>query len=169
MTRTKWTLMLGIGILFAAWAASPAIAQAKDDSYQWSAELVAFDEASRTVTFKTMAVGDAIQQAASLKAGDKVLLTWSGFDRHASAINGVRRYEGTVNPDSRFAFPAEFVSFTANTYLTFKAQVPADAMTRLKAIKPGQWVTATSRHGAHSSSEPITAIRGYNDLDTARS
>jgi hypothetical protein len=161
--------VIGVGILFAAWAASPAIAQAKDDSYQWSAELVALDEVGRTVTFKTMAVGDAIQQATSLKPADKVLLTWSGFDKYASAINGVRRYEGTVKPDSRFAFPAEFVSFTANTYLTFKAQVPPDAMTRLKGIKLGQWVTATSQHGAHASSEPITAIRGYNDLDTAKS
>jgi hypothetical protein len=164
MARTKWKAMLAMGSLFAAFAAGTALAaaQAKEESYQWSAELVAFDETARTMTLKTMVVGDATKQAATFKPGDKVLLTWSGIDKYASAINGVHRYEGAVKSDSRFAFPAEFVSFTSNMYLTFKAPVPADAVTRLKTIKPTQWVTATSRHGA-AAGTPIAAIRGYND------
>ena len=170
MTRTNWKATFAMGILLAAFVAgtSPAFAQAKEDSYQWSAELVALDDASSTMTVKAMAVGDAITQAATFKPGDKVLVTWSGFEKYASAVNGVHRYERTAKADSRFTFPAEFVSFTANMYLNFKAKVPADAVTRVKNIKPGQWITATSRHGA-SVDAPIAAVRGYNDPETTKS
>jgi len=171
MTRTILKTIPGIAIVLAAAltiATLPAAAQAKEDSYQWSAELVSFDAATRTATLKVMAFDDAKKQAESLKAGDKVLLTWSGFDKYASGINGIHRYDSSVKSDVRFSFPAEFVSFTSNMYVTFKATVPADAVTRLTALMPGQWVTATSRHGV-SAHEPIAAVRGYNDPETTKS
>jgi hypothetical protein len=51
-----------------------------------------------------------------LKAGERVLLTWSGYDRYADAIRDVR--PAAVNKfEERFTFPAEFVSFdTARRY-----------------------------------------------------
>jgi hypothetical protein len=146
-----------------AGAASAQSWQKPDDSYQWSAELVTFDEAARTVTLRAMAFGDAPKQAATLKSGDKIFVRWSGFDKYANAINGLQKVEGG-KADPRFAFPAEFVGFAPETnYVTFKVTIPADSVNRMKATKPGQWITATCRHGA----DAIVAIRGYNDLETA--
>jgi hypothetical protein len=93
-----------------------------------------------------------------------VVLNWSGFDKYASAVNGAAKQEAGRKPEDRFSFPAEFVAFDASrNYVTFKVPVPSEATTRLKSIKPGEWVTATSKHGAASATQPIAAVRGYND------
>ncbi|HET9215786.1 MAG TPA: hypothetical protein VFR18_02335 [Terriglobia bacterium] len=149
-------------------AAFAQSSQAQSDSYEWSAELVAFDEATRMLTVKAMAAGDALKHAAALKTGEKVLLTWSVFEKHANAVNGVHKYDATRKPESGHAFPAEFVGYDTNVgRITFKAPIPADSVSRTKALKPGQWVTATSRPGTHAETQAITAVRGYNDLETA--
>lgn len=170
MTRTILKTISGLAIVLAATLAiaGSAAAQAKEDSYQWNAEIVSFDAPTRTATLKVMAFDDAKKQAATFKAGDKVTLSWSGFDKYASGINGVHRYDSSVKSGARFSFPAEFVSYTSDMYVTFKVPVPPDAVTRLTAIKPGEWVTATSRHGAPAN-EPILAVRGYNDPETTKS
>ena len=90
------------------------------------------------------------------------------IDKYASGINGIHRYDSSVKSDARFSFPAEFVSFTSNMYVTFKAPVPADAVTRLTELKPGQWVTATSdmvrRHLSRSLLFEATTIRRPQNL-----
>jgi hypothetical protein len=152
------------GVTFAQSAQTPT---PTPDSYQWSAELVAFDEPMRMMTVKTSAVGEAQKQLAAFKAGDKILLDWSGFERYASAVNGAMKNDAARRPDERFSFPAEFVAFDASrNYVTFKVPVPADSTTRLKSIKPGEWVTATSKHGHASVTQPVAAVRGYNDPET---
>jgi hypothetical protein len=144
-------------------------AQSASESYQWHAELVAFEENSRMVTVKSRAVGDALKQLGNFKPGDKIMLTWSGFDKFAYAINGALRYDAS-KAEQRFSFPTEFVAFdSAGEYVTFKAQIPASNVTKVRPIKPGQWVTATSPHGQRSGTQPITAIRGYNDPEDAAS
>jgi hypothetical protein len=161
--------MLGFAVR-AAFAQSVQSATSTSDAYQWSAELVAFDEPMRTMTVKTSAVGEAQKQLAAFKAGDKVLLNWSGFDKYASSVNGAWKQDGTRKPEDRFSFPAEFVAFDASrNYVTFKVPVPAEATARLKSIKPGEWVTATSKHGQASMTHPIAAVRGYNDSETTTS
>ena len=142
--------------------------QPRDESYQWSAELVALDEATRTATLKAMAVGDAIKHAGSVKPAEKIMLTWSGYGKYANAINGVLKYDAGRKSDSLYVLPAEFVSFTADpAYVSFKVAVPADGVARIKTLKPGQWVTVTSKQGSHADTQAVTAIRGYNDPDTA--
>jgi hypothetical protein len=125
---------------------------------------VALDQPAKTVTVKSMAVGDALQELPRFKAGDKILLGWSGFDKYANSINHAVRYDATKKSDDRFSFPAEFVAFDAeHRYVTFKAPVPDESMAKLQSLKPGQWITATSPHGKTSDTRPIVAIRGYND------
>jgi hypothetical protein len=122
------------------------------------------------MTVKTSAVGEAQKQFAAFKGGDKILLNWSGFDRYANAVNGAMKQDASRKPEDRFSFPAEFVAFDASrNYVTFKVPVPADATARLKSIKPGEWVTATSKHGHASVTQPIAAVRGYNDPETTTS
>ena len=137
------------------------------ETYFWHGELVALDQTAKTITVKTMVVGSALDELGHFKAGDRVMLSWSGFDKYANAVNRVARYEATKKSDERFAFPAEFVSFdAAQKYVTFKAPIPAESISKLQSLKPGQWVTATSPHGKGSEAQPIVAIRGYNDTTT---
>ena len=154
-----------LGLTVGRMAASPAqSAQSTSDTYTWSGELVALDQTSRTVTLKSMVVGRALDELGHFKTGDRVVLSWSGFDKYANAINHAVRYDATRTIDERFAFPAEFVSFDATKkYLTFKSQIPAESISKLQPLKAGEWVTATSPHGKSSEAQPIVAIRPYNE------
>ena len=137
------------------------------ETYFWHAELVALDQTAKTITVKSMVVGSALDELGHFKAGDRIILSWSGFDKYANAVNHVVRYDATKKVDERFAFPAEYVSFDATQkYVTFKAPIPAESISKLQSLKPGQWVTATSPHGKGSEARPIVAIRGYNDTTT---
>lgn len=172
MTTTTWgkTLVVAILLALSAGGLMTAYSQSsKEETYQWSAELVAYDQSNGTITLKAMARNGLDKQAATLKSGDKVLLKWSGFEKYAHDITGIEKHSGALKADTRFAFPAEFVSYAANNHVTFKVPAPADAATRLKDIKAGQWVTATSRHGAVADMQAIVAVRGYNDLESPNS
>jgi hypothetical protein len=139
-------------------------AQPASQTYTWSGELVALDQTAKTITVKSMVVGNALDELGHFKTGDRVSLSWSGLDKYASAINHAVRYDATKKADERFTFPAEFVSFdAAQKYLTFKAPIPAESVAKLRTLKPGQWVTATSPHGKSSDTQPIVAVRPYND------
>ena len=61
----------------------------------------------------------------------------------------------------KFSFPVEFVSFDAQTnYVTFKTMVPADGMAKIRTLKPGEWITATSPQ-TKPEVQPIVSIRPY--------
>jgi hypothetical protein len=135
-----------------------------NETYVWNGELVALDQTAKIITVKSMVVGSALDELGHFKGGDRVMLSWSGIDKYANAVNHVARYDATKKSGERFAFPAEFVSFdAAQKYVTFKAPIPAESISKLLSLKPGQWVTATSPHGKGSEAQPIVAIRGYND------
>jgi hypothetical protein len=133
------------------------------DSYLWDAELVAFDAASRMITVKANVVGEhAPEEIAKLKAGEKVMVTWSGVDRYTSGVNHVVASTDAKNSEGRFSVPVEFVSYdAAKKYLTFKIQIPAEGVAKLKNLKPGEWITATSIHGKATEAQPIVSIRPY--------
>jgi hypothetical protein len=144
------------GLSSAAQSSQPA------QSFSWHAELVALDENAKTATLKVSVFGDAITQLGKMKPGD-VVLTWSGFDRYADSIKAVRAGHSNKS-DERFTFPAEFVSFDAERrHVTFKVKIPDSGIQRLKTMKPGEWVTATSPHGAQGWTQPVATIRHYND------
>jgi hypothetical protein len=133
------------------------------DSYLWDAELIALDAASRVITVKANVVGEhAPEEIAKLKAGEKVMLTWSGVDRYTSGVNHVVDYTDAKNSEGRFSVPVEFVSYdAAQKYLTFKTQIPAEGVAKIKNLKPGDWITATSIHGKATETQPILSIRPY--------
>jgi hypothetical protein len=67
----------------------------------------------------------------------------------------------------RLTFPAEFVAFDKDhRYATFKVQIPQNGIDRLKSLKPGEWVTATSPQGPSSKVTPVVAVRPY--VESAR-
>jgi hypothetical protein len=136
--------------------------QLNSKTFTWSAELVALDESTRILTVKAAVVGEqAPADFGRFKAGERMMLRWSGYDTSADAISTAIR-PADVKPDERFTFPADFVGFDADRrYATFKVQIPANNVASLKALKPGEWVTATSPHGSSSKTTPIVSIRPY--------
>jgi hypothetical protein len=137
--------------------------QPATETFEWHGELVALEDNARMLTVKSRVVGEqAPPEFGRLKAGERVVLTWSGFDKYADAINRVVRQANASKSEERFTFPVEFVSFDAQRqYVTFKVQIPENSVANLKTLKPGEWVTAASPHGASSKTTPITMVRPY--------
>jgi len=137
--------------------------QPTSDTYSWSGELVGFDAATRTITVKSMVVGEqAFAEMPRFKPGDRIVLTWSGFDTYADGISRAVRYVGTQKWSAPFTFPVEFVAYEPSRhYATFKFQVPGSSTEAVKSVKPGEWVTAISRHRAASETDAIVTVRAY--------
>ena len=137
--------------------------QPTSETYSWSGELVGFDANSRTITVKSPVFGDqATAELPRFNPGDRIILTWSGYDTYADAISRAIRYEAGKKWNEPFTFPVEFVAYESpRRYLTFKFQVPAGSVEALKSLKPGEWVTATSRHRPSGETEAITAVHPY--------
>jgi hypothetical protein len=164
MKNTVFTT-LSVLVLMSSLVAQSALTS---ETFSWSGELVTLEETARFITVKSRVVGE--QTAAELgrpKAGERIVLTWSGYDKYADAIREVR--SSSVNkPEERFTFPAEFVSFDADhRYLTFKVQIPQNSLGNLKALKPGEWLTATSPHGPSAKSNPVVMVKPYVEHATA--
>jgi hypothetical protein len=144
-------------------AALPGIGNgAANDTYTWSAELVAIDEPARAVTVQTPLVSNAEIDFASFEAGDRVTLTWSGINTAA----GVRRIvDGEAPETDLLTLPIEFVSAEHdNRYVRFKVPVPSDDVAALAALEPGSWITATSPRRPKTLEEAVADARPYNDV-----
>jgi hypothetical protein len=164
--RKSWTFLTLATLslpFFMSRLAAQSTSQPAADTYTWSGELVSLDEGARILTVKARVVGDQpMTELPKFKSGDRILLTWSGYDKYADAINHVIRYDATKKTAERFTFPVDFVGFdSAHQYVTFKAPVPADSIGKIKSLKPGEWVTATSPQTKTAESQPIVSIRPY--------
>src|SRR5437016_5689938 len=164
--RNTWMLLAIVTFSVLGLAAIRVGAQSvqpTSETYSWSGELVGFDTSGRTITVKSRVVGDqALAELPHFKSGDRIVLTWSGFDTHADAISRAVRYDGAKKWNEPFTFPVEFVAFESpRQYVTFKFQVPATSVDAVKSVKPGEWITATSRHRPSSETEAITAVNAY--------
>ena len=137
--------------------------QPTSETYSWSGELVGFDANARTVTVKSRVVGDqALAELPHFKSGDRIVLTWSGFDTYADAISRAVRYDAATKWSQPFTFPVEFVAYESpRQYVTFKFQVPVGSVDAVKSVKPGEWVTAISKHRASNETEAMTAVNPY--------
>ena len=155
------TLLLASAVTTYAQQASTTPAAATN--YMWHAELVSFDQAAKTITLKTQVVGQtAATDLKNFKAGDRVILHWSGFDNSANGVRGVMKYDAAQSAKEPFLLPVELVSPTPqNDYLTIKLRAPDAAAASLKAVKPGEWVTITSKHRPAGDADAIVAIRPY--------
>ena len=150
-----------LGLLVMA-AALPVTAGVANETYTWSAELVAVDQASRTATVQAPLVSNAAVDFDSLDGGDRVTLTWSGINTAA----GVRRIAaGTPPADEQLTLPIEFVAPAhEDRYVRFKVAVPQDDLAKVASLQPGTWVTATSPRGAARYEEAVADLRPYNDV-----
>jgi hypothetical protein len=149
--------------LLALAAALPATSAADaNETYTWSAELVAVDEGAGAVTVQSRLVGDADVDFDTLESGDRVTLTWSGINTAA----GVRRIvDGDAAADERLTLPIEFVSAEHdNQYVRFKVIVPREDLTELASLQPGTWITATSPRRPESFEGAVADARPYNDV-----
>jgi hypothetical protein len=137
--------------------------QPTSSTYSWSGELVGLDANGRTITVKSPVVGEqALAELSRFQAGDRIVLTWSGFDTYADAISRAVRYDAAKAWNEPFTFPVEFVAYeTPRRYVTFKFQLPSASVAAIKSLMPGEWITATSRHRPSSESEAIMAVNAY--------
>ena len=79
----------------------------------------------------------------------------------------VRRFETGRTIDENLVLPAELVSTEApNSYITIRVKVPESGLAAVKAAKPGEWVTVTSRHRPSSDAEAVVAVRPWSHATT---
>jgi hypothetical protein len=164
--KNTWTLLAIVSFFVLAVTAIRVAGQSVQPTsatYSWSGELVGFDANSRIITVKSRVVGEqALAELPRFKSGDRLVLTWSGFDTYADAISRAVRYDAASKWNEPFTFPVEFVAYEApRQYVTFKVPVPAGSVEAMKSVKPGEWVTATSKHRPSSESETIMSVNAY--------
>jgi hypothetical protein len=137
--------------------------QTKSDAFTWSGELVAFDTTVKSMTVKSrVAYQEAISELKHFKPGDRVWIVWSGIHDSSDAVRQVRRYDTSRRIDETLVLPAELVSTEApNQYITIRVQVPESALSTIKTVKPGEWVTVTSRHRPSTDDEAVIAVEPY--------
>jgi hypothetical protein len=142
--------------------------QTKSDTFTWNGELVSLDATAKSMTVKSrVAYQDAISELKHFKAGDRVWIVWSGVHDYSDAVRQVRRAETGRQIDDTLVLPAELVSTEApNQYITIRVTLPESALAAIKTVKPGEWVTVTSRHRPSTDDEAVVAVRPYGTSTT---
>ena len=142
--------------------------QPKGDTYTWNGEFVSLDTTAKTMTVKSrVAYQEAIAELKHFKAGDRVWIVWSGIHDSSDAVRQVRRSEAGRKIDENLVLPAELVSIEApNQYLTIRIKAPESAVAAIKTVKPGEWVTVTSRHKPTTDDDAVAAVRPYGERTT---
>jgi hypothetical protein len=153
-----------IGGLVLAGAQSP---HTKSETYTWNGELVSVDTTAMTMMVKSrVAYQEALSELKHFKPGDRVWIVWSGVSDSSDAVRQIRRSEGRTM-DENMALPAELISTEApNSYITIRVKVPDSGLAAVKAVKPGEWVTVTSRHRPPSDAEAVVAVKPWSQATT---
>jgi uncharacterized protein involved in tolerance to divalent cations len=181
-----WAVLITcvVGAVMTA-AAAPNL----EATYRWHGELVALDEAAGTVTVKSPAADPAgLAALKDARAGDPILITWSGAGNRASGIRMAAPYvvadiaavaaleaveSGTDAGDAaaaeaeedseRFLLAATLVAVDADAaHLTFEAALPAESLETVRGLTRGAWIAGTSVHGAADADAPMLAISAYS-------
>jgi hypothetical protein len=160
-----------LAIVFAVGRPALGIAQSsqtKGDTYTWHGELVSLDPTAKTMTVKSrVAYQEAISELKHFKAGDHVWIVWSGIHDSSDAVRQIRRIETGRKIDEDLVLPAELVSAEApNQYLTIRIKVPESGLAAIKTVKPGEWITVTSRHRPSTEDDAVVAVRPYGASTT---
>ena len=135
--------------------------QAKADTYTWNGEFVSLDTTAKTMTVKSrVAYQEAISELKNFNAGDRVWIVWSGIHDSSDAVRQVRRSETGRKIDENLVLPAELLSTeTPNQYLTIRIKVPETTVAAIKTVKPGEWVTVTSRQKPSTEDDAVVSVR----------
>jgi hypothetical protein len=163
---TNWSQAIAQTVLLAlvAGAASAQTgAPAASTSYTWHAELVSHDTAKRTVTVKVAAVDPAVGEGLKKhRAGDRVLIHWSGIHAAAHGVRDVRAFDAALASKDEFMLPATLAAGQLeNNYVTIALAVPASAESGLKSVTPGAWITLTSPHRPGAQADAVMSVRPY--------
>ena len=144
-------------------------AQSASDTFTWHGELVSVDTTARTMTVKArVAYQEALSELNQFKAGQPVWVVWSGVDDDSDAVRQFRRPEANQKITDRLVMQAELVSpHATNQHVTLRVQVPEASLAAIKSVKPGEWVTVTSRHHAATEVEAVVGVKPYSESSTA--
>ena len=145
-SRTWWVCLL-VGVMTASSAAMAAGEGA--ETYRWHGELVALGEGAQSLTVKArMVSGNGLADTAGLRAGDPIVITWSGFETWANGIRAVAADDGAgLAPGDRFRLRAQFEAMEpGGQYLTFKVAGRSSRLRAARLLTPGSWATVTSPH-----------------------
>ena len=156
---TLGVLALGTPYIGAAQSSQPNI-----ETYTWTAELVSADASTQALTVKArVAYQDALSELTRVKAGEPVWVLWSGVHDYSEAVRQIRRPEAHSKIGDALTLPAEFVSSEApNQYVTFRVKVPAASLAAVKTVKPGEWITVTSRQRPATDADAVIAVKPYS-------
>jgi hypothetical protein len=137
--------------------------QTQSDTFTWNGKLVSLDATAKSMTVKSrVAYQEAISELKHFKAGDRVWVVWSGIHDSSDAVRQVRRAEAGRKIDDTLVLPAELVSTEApNQYVTIRVKLPESALAAITMVKPGEWVTVTSRHRPSTDEDAVVAVRPY--------
>jgi hypothetical protein len=109
-----------------------------------------------------VAYPEAMAELKQFKPGDSVVVLWSGVHDYSDAVRQVRRAETNHKIDENLMLPAEFVAAgTPDSSVTIRVKVPQSSLSAIKALKPGEWVTVTSRQRPATEAESVVAVRKY--------
>ena len=163
---THWMHIAMSTIVLTISGAVPGIAQSsqpKSDTYTWNGELVSLDTTAKTMTVKSrVAYPEAISELKQFKSGDRVWIVWSGIHDSSDAVRQVRRPQTGRKIDQNLVLPAELVSTEApNEYLTIRIKLPESGLAAIKTVKPGEWVTVTSRHQPSAEDDAVVSVKPY--------
>jgi hypothetical protein len=142
--------------------------QKNSDTYTWNGELVSVDTTAMTMTVKSrVAYHEAISELKHFKPGDRVWIVWSGVQDSSDAVRQIRRFETGRKIDEHLVLLAELVGTEApDSFITIRVKVPEGALAAVKAVKPGEWVTVTSRHRPSSDSDAVVTVRPWSQATT---
>jgi hypothetical protein len=135
----------------------------KGDTYEWSGEFASVDSAASTLTVKSrIAYQEAVSELKQFKPGAKVWVVWSGIRDYGDAVRQVRPISAGDKFAEDLVLPAELVSTDApNQYLTIRVKVPEASLAAAKDVKPGEWVTVTSRPRPSTEAEAVVEVKPY--------
>ena len=133
-------------------------------TYRWQGELMALDEASGTLTVRSrVASPSGLDAVADAAAGDRIVITWSGFESRASGIRSAMPNDGSgLWGSNRFLLEATFVDIDASgSYLTFKTGMPGKSVAEVRALMRGEWATVVSPHHPADGSPAVLSVDAY--------
>ena len=114
-------------------------------SYAWYAELVAVDQAAKTMTVTALTREAVNRYIGIYEPGDKLMLTWVPVEGEADTIIYTPKYEVMRGIEDGYILPAEFVSAdTDNNSLTFRTSVPDGMLASIAGVQAGQWIRVTA-------------------------
>jgi hypothetical protein len=153
--RTWWMGALAVG--------GAQVSQPTRDTYTWAGEFVSVDTTAMKMTVKSrVAYQEAVSELKRFTPDQPVWVVWSGIDHYSDAVREVRRVEANRKIDENLVLPAELASAEApNQYITIRVRVPEGSLTVIKAVKPGEWVTVTSRHRPSTDTKAVVAVKPY--------